>query len=178
MHLKRLMRFSKIVSRVTLFAFNVAFGATVVASGGCVGLQPPIQNSGAVTTTDGIQVAVLGQRCSKTVEPDFPGANLVEMTVQIEVRNMTAEALSVRRDGFRIIAPDGASIPTSTWSADVPLSLAPRGVREFELRFMSRGGLRCSKEMTLAAPSALMRGTEIARIGTIKFVARGPLAGY
>jgi hypothetical protein len=178
MQFKRIMRFSWMIPRIILFALNTAFGATVVASGGCVGLQPPIQNSGAVTTTDGIQVAVLGQRCVKTVETDKPGNDLVEVAVQIEVRNKTPEALSVHRDGFRIIGADGRSIPTSTWSANEPMSLAPREVQTYQLRFMSRGGLRCSKEMTLEAPSAIMRGTDIAKIGTIKFVPRQRLAGY
>jgi hypothetical protein len=172
---KEVMRFSSLISSVTLFAVTTLGVATAAWASG---LRPPIQNSGAVTTPDGIQVAVLGQSCSQTVDTDQPGNDLVEMTVQIEVRNRTPQTLGVHRDGFRLTGADGRSIPTSTWFASKPMSLAPRQVQTFELRFMSRGGLSCSKEMTLESLSSIVRGTEPAKIGAIRFVARSPLAGY
>jgi hypothetical protein len=131
-----------------------------------------------VTTPDGVQVAVLGQSCSQTVETDLPGNDLVEMTVQIEVRNGTPQALGLHRDGFRLTGADGRTIPTSTWFASKPISIAPRQAETFELRFMSHGGLSCSKEMTLESPSAILRGTEIAKIGAIRFVAQLPVGGH
>lgn len=169
------MRLSKLITRVTILAITT-LGVTSVALAS--GLRPPIKNSGAVTTPDGVQVAVLGQSCSQTVETDLPGDDLVEMTVQIEVRNRTAQALVLHRDGFRLTGADGRSIPTSTWFASKPVSIAPRRAETFELRFMSHGGLSCSKEMTLESPSAIVRGTEIAKIGSIRFVAQPPVAGH
>jgi hypothetical protein len=163
------------ISRVTNLAV-VIFGIAMVAC--ACGLQPPIQNSGDVTTAEGVQVAVLGQRCSQTVDNYLPGSDLVEMTVQIEVRNNTSETLGIHRNGFRITGTDGRSIPTSTWFSNRPMSLGPRQTQTFELRFMSHGGLSCSKEMTLESPSAILRGTTTTKIGSIRFVARAPLAGY
>ncbi len=141
-------------------------------------MRPPVQNSGTVTTAEGVQIAVLGQSCSETVETDWPGNDLVEMTVQIEVRNGTPTALGIHRDGFRLTGADGRSIPTSTGSANEPISLAPRQTQTVQLRFMSRGGLSCSKEMTLESPSAIVLGSETAKIGTIKFVATRAVSGY
>jgi hypothetical protein len=169
------MRFSNMITTVTVLAVTM-LGVTTVAWAS--GLRPPIRNSGAVTTPDGVQVAVLGQSCSQTVETDLPGNDLVEMTVQIEVRNRTPEALGVHRDGFRLTGADGRSIPTSTWFASKPMSLPSQQVQTFELRFMSHGGLSCSKEMTLESPSAILRGTEVAKIGAIRFVAQPPIAGH
>ena len=168
------MQFSKVTPRVTILAATM-LGVTSVAWG--CGLRPPIRNSGTVTTADGVQVGLLGQSCSQTVETDLPGNDLVEMTVQIEVRNGTSQALGVHRDGFRLMGSDGRSIPTSTWFASKPLSIGPRQVETFDLRFMSRGGLSCSKEMTLQSPSAIVQGTAIANIGAIRFVAQGPVNG-
>jgi hypothetical protein len=172
---KEAMRFSKMISRATLLVVTT-LGATTAAW--ACGLRPPVRNSGAVTTPDGVQVAVLGQGCSQTVETDLPGNDLVEMTVQIEVRNKTSEELGVHRDGFRLTGADGRSIPTSTWFASRPMSLSPQQVQTFELRFMSRGGLSCSKEMTLESPSAIVRRTGPAKIGAIRFVAWAPAAGH
>jgi hypothetical protein len=169
------MRISNTISRLTIFAVATV-GVTTVASAS--GLRPPIRNSGAVTTPDGVQVAVLGQSCSQTVETDLPGNDLVEMTVEIEVRNGTSQALGVHRDGFRLTGADGRSIPTSTWFASKPISIASRQAETFELRFMSHGGLSCSQEMTLESPSAIVRGTDIAKIGAIRFVAQAPVAGH
>ena len=169
------MRFSNVISRAILVGVTT-LGATTVAWE--CGLRPPVQNSGVVTTPEGVQVAVLGQSCSQTVEPELPGNDLVEMTVQIEVRNGTSQALGLHRDGFRLTGADGRSIPTSTWFASKPISIAPHQVETFELRFMSHGGLSCSKEMTLESPSAIVRGTEIAKIGAIRFVAQAPVAGH
>ena len=163
------------ISRVSNLAV-VTFGLTMVAS--ACGLQPPIRNSGDVTTADGVQVAVLGQRCSQTVDNYLPGSDLVEMTVQIEVRNNTPDTLGIYRNGFRLTGTDGRSIPTSTWFSNRPMALGPQQTQTFDLRFMSHGGLSCSKEMTLESPSAIVRGTTTTTIGSIRFVARAPLAGY
>ena len=169
------MQLSDMIPRVAILAVTL-LGVTTVAWAS--GLRPPIRNSGAVTTPDGVQVAVLGQSCSQTVETELPGNDLVEMTVQIEVRNGTSQALGVHRDGFRLTGADGRSIPTSTWFASKPISIAPRQAETFELRFMSHGGLSCSKEMTLESPSAIVRGTGIAKIGAIRFVAQSPVGGH
>jgi hypothetical protein len=171
----RTMRFFMTTPRMSLLFLSATFGATALVSG--CGLRPPIQNSGTVSTADGIQVAVLSQSCSETVETDWPGNDLVEMTVQIEVRNGTPTAIGVHRDGFRLKGADGRAIPTSTGSAKDPISLAPRQTQTVQLRFMSRGGLSCSREMTLESSSAIMHGTETATIGTIKFVAANGVSG-
>ena len=162
--------------RLSLLVLTTTFCTAAVAS--ACGLQPPIQNSGTVTTPDGIQIAVLKQECSQTVETDWPGNDLVAVTIQIEVRNRTQKPLDVHRDGFRLVGTDGSAIPTSTWFASDSISLAPDEVRAFRLRFMSRGSLSCSKEIALESPSAIVRGTEIARIAPIGFVARQAFSGY
>lgn len=140
-------------------------------------LRPPIQN-GPPAAQDGIAVAVLGQSCSQTVETEQPGNDLVEATLSVEVRNGATTPIAVRRDGFRLVAPDGSSIRTSTLSASEPVSLAPGQTQSFELRFMSRGGLSCSREMSLQSPSAILRGTAPVELGAVRFVPARALSGY
>jgi hypothetical protein len=61
-------------------------------------LKPPVENSGALAK-DGVQVSVVGQRCTETVEPEWPGANLVETVVELAAMGARSRAV----DGARPI---------------------------------------------------------------------------
>jgi hypothetical protein len=161
--------------KTSVLFFSATFGVGALAL--ACGLQPPLQNSGAAAK-DGIQVAVLRQSCSQTVETEQPGNDLVEATVEVEVRNTTPEPIALHRDGFRLGAPDGSAIPTSTWFANKALTVDAGQAQTFELRFMSRGGLDCAKEMALESPSAITRRTEPVRLASVKFVPAHALSGY
>jgi hypothetical protein len=161
--------------RMSALVFSATFGFAALAP--ACGLQPPLQN-GAAAAKDGIQVAVLRQSCSQTVETELPGSDLVETTVEVEVRNGTQAAIGVHRDGFRLGAPDGSAIRTSTWFSTDALSVDPGQAQTFQLRFMARGGLSCSKEMALESSSAVLKGTEPIKLGAVKFVPAHALSGY
>lgn len=133
-------------------------------------LQPPVQNSGAATADNGVAVAVLRQSCTETVETDLPGVPLVETKVEVEVRNAAPPPLLVHRDGFHLRGADGRAIPTTSWQADEPLSIEAGQTRTFELRFMSRGGLSCTKPMQLEAAAGITKGAAPVRIGAVTFV--------
>jgi len=142
------------------------------------GLQPPIQSSGAAVSKEGIQLRVLRQSCSETVQPKQPGNDLVEAIVEVEVRNGMSEPISVHRDGFRLVAPDGSAIRTSTWFAIDPVTVDAAQALTLQLRFMSRGGLSCWKEMALKAFSAVTRGTVPVEIGSVSFIPSHAPSGY
>jgi hypothetical protein len=133
-------------------------------------LRPPVQNSGAAVDPSGVEIAIVGQSCSETVETELPGVNLVEATVEVQVRNSAPPPLVVHRDAFRLRGPDGRAIPTATWRASDPLSIEAGQASTFELRFMSRGGLSCTKPMQLEASAGITKGAELVRIGTVSFV--------
>ena len=141
--------------------------ASTAAPGQAGGLRPPIQ-SGAAAAKNGIQVAVIGQSCSETVEPDLPGVDLVESTVELQVLNGTSAPIVVHRDRFRLGAPDGGAIGTSTWFARAPRPVDPGQARTFSLRFMSRGQLSCSTGMVLELRSAVEQGGEGVKLDAIK----------
>ena len=142
----------------------------VAALAPACGLRPPVQNSGAATADDGVAVAVLRQSCTETVETELPGVPLVETKVEIEVRNAAPPPLIVHRDGFHLRGADGRAIPTTSWQADEPLSIEAGQTRTFELRFMSRGGLSCTKPMQLEAAAGITKGAAPVRIGAVTFV--------
>jgi hypothetical protein len=140
-----------------------------VLSPACASYQP-IRNVGIVKAPEGVEVSVLRESCSQNVDPEWPGADLVEATIETQVRNMTSDPILVHRDGFRLTAPDGQEIPTSTWSAQEPMSIAAGQTATFALRFSDRGGLSCSKEMRLDAPAAVTKGADVVRVASVAFL--------
>jgi hypothetical protein len=150
-----------------VFFFTSVVLATVAPA--CA-LRPPVQNGGAATDPSGVEIAVVGQSCTETVETDLPGVNLVEATVEVQVRNAAPPPLVVHRDAFRLRGPDGRAIPTTTWRASDPLSIEAGQASTFELRFMTRGGLSCTKPMQLEASAGITKGAEPVRLGAVSFV--------
>jgi hypothetical protein len=132
-------------------------------------LAPPVQTSGTLAKS-GVQVSVVGQRCTETVEPEWQGANLVEATVQVEVRNGAPAPLTVDRDQFHLRGADGRKVPTKGWSAREPLSVESGQTKTFKLDFLTRGGLSCTKQMQLDAESAVELGTAPLQLGSVTFV--------
>jgi len=135
-------------------------------------LSPPLQNGGAAKASPGVQVAVVGQSCEQSVESDLPGVDLVETTVQVQVRNAGPTQLTIHREAFDLRGPEGEAIPTSTWCAREPLSVDPGQTRTFNLRFVSRGGPSCTQPMQLEPSSAITAGTSPIGIGAVTFVPR------
>jgi hypothetical protein len=161
-------------NRVLGFAVGT-FGSTALAL--ACGLHPPVQN-GAAAVGDGVQVALLRESCSQTVEADWPGNDLVEATVELQVHNGAATPVSIRRDGFRLGGADGSAVRPATWGADEPMSLAPGQTQSFQVRFMSRGGLSCSAAMTLESPAAITKGDRPVNLAGVTFTPERPLSGY
>ncbi|HEY4395314.1 MAG TPA: hypothetical protein VGP64_14690, partial [Polyangia bacterium] len=151
-----------------LMLFLSLAGGTMLAP--ACALTPPAQTSGAATSDNGVALAVIGQRCTETVETDLPGVPLVEAHVQVEVRNTAPPPLVVHRDAFHLRGADGRAIPTTSWRAEEPLPIAAGQTRTFELRFMSRGGLSCTKEMQLEASAGITKGNAPVQIGAVSFV--------
>jgi hypothetical protein len=143
-------------------------GGTMLAP--ACAMTPPAQNGGAAKSDNGVAVAVVGQRCTETVETELPGVPLVEAHVQVEIRNTAPPPLVVHRDAFHLRGADGRAIPTATFGSGDPLPIEAGQTRTFELRFMSRGGLSCTKEMQLEASAAITKGDAPVQIGAVSFV--------
>ena len=135
---------------------------------GCA-LRPAFRNDGPVTSHEGVELAVVGQRCDQFEEPHQYGNDLVESVVEVQVRNATPAPLTVRRDAFRLITPDGFALKTLTWNAGQPVTMSGGQTRTFELRFMTRGSLECAREMVLDADSGLTLPAGPVRVTSVRF---------
>lgn len=138
----------------------------------CATLSVPAHTTGPARSGEGVEIAVVRQACAQNQDPDFYGDDLVEARVEIELRNPTDDPLTVHREAFRLMAPDGVELPTVTWRAAQPLVVQPRASALFELRFMTRGGLQCAREMRLEADSGVLRRDQPVRIGVVRFLPR------
>ena len=82
------------------------FGIAILSAPACAPLQLPYK-SGGPASREGVELVVTRQSCTQNVDPDFYGPDLVEEVVEVQVRNATSSPLTVQRDAFRLIAPDG-----------------------------------------------------------------------
>ena len=133
-------------------------------------LAPPYRSQGPAASREGVQVAVMRQRCDQLQEPDEYGWDLVETTLEIQIRNGTPAPLTVHRDAFRLLGPEGSALRTQTWRAAEPLTIGAGEARLFELQFMTRGGLQCAGEMVLDADAGLVLPAGTVKVGGVRFV--------
>jgi hypothetical protein len=143
--------------------------AVAAFSPACAPLRLPYKGGGKVASPNGVEVAVSRQSCTQNVDPDFYGEDLVEEVVEVQVRNATSNALTVQRDAFQLISPDGYGLKTVTWRAVDPLPLIAGETKSFELRFMTRGLLYCSREMKLDADAGVRMNGRPIELGAISF---------
>jgi hypothetical protein len=141
----------------------------VVGGSGCA-LTAPFKNGGPSVSHEGVQVAVTRQRCDQEDESDWYGEDLVEAILEIEVRNATPAQLTVHRDAFRLLGPEGIALRPQTWRSADPMTIDGGATGTFELRFMSRGGLECRGEMLLDADDGLALPAGPVKVGSVKFV--------
>jgi hypothetical protein len=135
----------------------------------CAPLRPPYQSAGPVAAHEGVELAVTRQSCTQNRDPDFDGSDLVEEVVEVQIKNDVSNALAVQRDAFHLISPDGQWLEAMTWRAVEPLSLNAGETRTFELRYMGRGGLDCTRELTLDADDGVRMNGRAIRIGAVRF---------
>jgi hypothetical protein len=135
----------------------------------CAPLRAPYQSAGPVASHEGVELAVTRQSCTQNRDPDFDGSDLVEEVVEVQIKNDVSNALAVQRDAFHLISPDGQWLEAMTWRAVEPLSLNAGETRTFELRYMGRGGLDCTRELTLDADDGVRMNGRAIRIGAVRF---------
>jgi len=147
----------------------LAVAPLLAAVGSGCALSPPFKTAGPAVSPQGIQVAVTRQRCDQVQEPDQYGWDIVETTLEVQVRNATPATLTVHRDAFRLLGQEGTALKTQTWRAADPLTIDGGATGTFELRFMTRGGLECAGEMGLDADAGLRLPEGPVKVGTVMF---------
>jgi hypothetical protein len=148
---------------------RLVFVLAVALTPACAPLRLPYKTGGPVASREGVELAVSRQSCTQNVDPDFYGEDLVEEVVEVQLRNATANPLTVQRDAFRLISPDGQGLKTMTWRAAEPLALGAGETKSFQLRYMTRGGLTCTREMKLDVDAGVTTNGRPVVMGAVSF---------
>ena len=143
--------------------------AGILVAPACAPLRLPYKGGGPAASREGVELAVSRQSCTQNVDPDFYGEDLVEEVLEVQVRNATSNRLTVKRDAFRLISPDGPGLKTMTWRAVDPLPLNGGETKSFELRFMTRGLFECTREMKLDADAGVTMNGRPIELGAVSF---------
>ena len=131
-------------------------------------------NLGAAWPGINLGAAWPAERHGQSTEPDWKGANLVEVHVAVGIANPTGAPLVVHRDQFRLVGPDGTAVKTISVGAADPVSVAPGQEPSFELRFMTRGGVRCTTPMELETRGGVLAGDHPVTLASLRFLPRNP----
>jgi hypothetical protein len=147
-----------------------SLAASILAVTSACALKPPVRNSGPSISREGVQLAVVKQRCQQLSDPDQT-EDLAELIVEVQVHNPTSVAATVRRGEFRLIGDDRFALKTSTGGASEPLTVAPGSDQSFELRFMARGAFECAKELRLDPGGGVISRDHPVDLPPVRFVA-------
>lgn len=141
----------------------------VVALAPACALKPPVRNSGPTVSREGVQLAVVKQRCEQLSDPDQE-EDLAEVVVEVQVHNPTREAATIRRTDFRLIGDERYALKTMTWGAIDPITVDAGTDRTFDLRFMARGAVECAKEMRLDPGAGVFTKNQSVKLEPVRFV--------
>ncbi|HTA20303.1 MAG TPA: hypothetical protein VK989_13485 [Polyangia bacterium] len=136
----------------------------------CASLGPPGRTSGPSVSSEGVRLEVAAQSCTQSSDIELPEADLGEAVLEVHVSNGTAAPLTVRRDDFRLVTPDGYALRSSSWGAAKPLVVVGGETRAFELRFQARGSLTCGHELRLEPRAGLVVGSKPAAVDPVRFI--------
>src|SRR5207244_2199512 len=115
-------------------------------------------------------LAVTRQSCYQGKEPDWPSDDLAEVIVEVQVHNGAAAPIAVSRGNMRLAQRGGGDLETRTWGANEPLAVPGGETKRFELRYMSRGYLRCASELHLDTQGSITLLGRVVETGRIAFV--------
>lgn len=107
--------------------------------------------------------------CTQSADPDWPDEFLGEAVLEVDIRNGAAAPLTVHRDEFRLVTPDGA-LPPRSWGAAEPLGGGGNETSAFTLRFQAYDSLACERELWLDPRAGLVVWRTPAAIGPVRFV--------
>jgi hypothetical protein len=157
-------------SFIARIAVTAAAASSVALAGACAPMKPPLRNAGPAVSRSGVALAVVRQSCGQAKEPDFHDWDLVEERVELELKNPSTEAVTIHRDRFRLLAPDGTALKPLTWLAGDPLTVEGGSTGVVQLRFMARGGPECTQEMRIDADGGVTQGERAISFAPVSFV--------
>jgi len=126
------------------------------------GYTAPYRSSGPSIAKEGIQVAIVGERCyvnrSGEQFPTTVNDDALNLNVKLQVRNEASQPAVLSLDRFRLSETIAGERTIMTPLESESLALQPGEIKVLSLDFEQQGMLDCHHEMELEAQGAVAIG--------------------
>ena len=143
--------------------------ATVLGLVGCA--DRPFVRADAPVTSDGVTMALVGQKCGR--EAWYENYDVLNLEMVVRVTNRTSIPVDIMPSQMRLLARGNSQVPRSSepkWE-DAPLELQPNSAANVRVHFQRWGNAKCDQEMQLSpGRSKEMLGKDVA-LPPLTFVA-------
>ena len=138
--------------RTLILAIGIA---SLCGFGGCAGTGRPFVRTDGPSTSSGVTIAPVDQRCSRRTWARAMDELVLRMRVQVS--NASTEPITVAPQEFRLLAAGTMPVADATAPEGPPPSLTvpPAGTVPLELHFRRVGFARCNQDMQLSAAGAV-----------------------
>jgi hypothetical protein len=148
---------------------------TVLGSAASCAFTAPYRNSGPAISKEGVQVAIVGERCfvNRTGEqyPTTVNDDELNLGMRLQVKNEASQPAVLSLDRLRLSETVAGERTVMTPMESESLALAPGEIKVVSLHFEQTGALDCHHEMALDAPQAVAIGDTEVEIDPIRFLA-------
>jgi len=148
--------------------------AVLVITASC-GYTSPYRSSGPAVSKEGVQVAIVGERCyvNRSAE-DFPTTvndDQLNLAMRVQIKNKASHTAALSLDNVRLAETTGGAQTLMVPRESESLSLLPGATTVVSLDFEQSGTLDCHHEMALDVGRAIkIEGGEVG-LQPIRFLA-------
>ena len=148
---------------------KVVLMAIVMAALGCA--ERPFVRADPPVSSDGVTVALVGQKCGR--EAWYENYDVLDLDMVVQVTNGTAFPVAVIPAEMRLLARGNSPIPRSSkpkWE-DSPLTLEPNSTASVRVHFQRWGNAKCDQEMQLSPGRSMELSGKDLTLPPLSFVA-------
>jgi hypothetical protein len=142
---------------------------SLVGFAGCA--DRPFVRADAPAASEGVIVALVGQKCGR--EAWYDNYDVLDLDMVVRITNTSQVPVEVLPAQMRLLARGNSPTPRASrpkWE-DAPVALAPNSTRDVSVHFQRWGNAKCNQEMQLSVDRAMeMSGRNLA-VRPLSFVA-------
>ena len=128
----------------------------------------PFLRADSPVEAGGVRVGLVDQRSDREMDPNWSGADILDLDVRVEVTNSTADTIAFEPAHVRLLAAGEARKPhKSDRRANIPAGTS----KVFEVGFLERDdNLACNVPMALGVADAATTGASTVPLQPISFL--------
>jgi hypothetical protein len=162
----RLTRTLEVVMNTKL---PVIVALSLIGFAGCA--DRPFVRTDAPATSEGVTVALVGQKCGR--EAWYENYDVLDLDMVVRVTNASPLPVEVVPAQMRLLARGNSATPRASrpkWE-DAPVQLAPNATTDVNVHFQRWGNAKCDQEMQLSVDRAMEISGRDLSLRPLSFVA-------